>query len=280
MSDRTPLTRRELLRASTLALGGAALAPAAQAATQGGPNNPYAPFRMGIQSYSLRHFKVDEALQLTKGLGLRYWEATSGHVPLTTDPAQVAAIRKKLADANVRLRAHGVSRFTNDHDANRKIFEAAKALGIRSLSADPNPDSFDSLEKLVEEFQINVAIHNHGPGHRYNTLADVEKAVKGRHKLIGLCVDTGHFLRTPENPVKVIQTLGDRVFGVHLKDVKGAKTFTILGEGDLDLVGTLKALKAANFRGVTALEYEENPQNPIPDIEKCLAAVRAALPKV
>jgi len=277
MSNRSTLSRRELLRVSAFGAAGSALVPALEAAAQ---ERPYGPFRMGIQSYSLRGYKVDEALQKTKDLGLRYWESYTAHIPLTTAPAEVKAIQDKLTAANVRLRAYGVMRFTKDDAANRKMFEGAKALGIRSLSADPDPDSFDSLEKLVEEFQISIAIHNHGPGHRYNTLEQVQAALKGRGKLIGACVDTGHFLRTPENPVKVIEAIGDRVYGVHLKDVKGAKTFTILGEGDLDVVGTLKALRAVNYRGVTALEYEENPQNPIPDLEKCLVAVKAAVAKL
>jgi sugar phosphate isomerase/epimerase len=94
---------------------------------------------------------------------------------------------------------------------------------------------------------------------------------------IGACADLGHFLRSKEESVKVIETLGDRVHGVHLKDVKDAKTFTILGKGDMDLPGVLRALRKINYREVLALEYEENPENPIGDIEQCLAAVRTAL---
>jgi sugar phosphate isomerase/epimerase len=277
MSQHT-LSRRDLLRGAAAGAVGIAATPLAAWSQQ---NRPYAPFRMGIQSYSLRGYKsLDEALAKTKDLGLRYWEAYSAHVPLTTDPAQVAAIKEKLEAAQVRLRAHGVSGFGADTAANRRVFEAAKALGVVTITADPAPDSFDDLEKLVEEFQINIAIHNHGPGHRYDKLADVVKATQGRHKRIGASVDTGHFLRSRENPVKVIETLGERVYSVHLKDVKDATKFTILGDGDLDLVGTLKALKAINYREVLALEYEENPENPIADIEKCLAAVRAALPNI
>src|SRR5687768_692035 len=101
MSERSILSRRDLLRASVLSAAGAALLPALEAEAQR-PPNPYAPFRMGIQSYSLRHFKVDEALQLTKNLGLRYWESYSAHIPLTNDPAKVAEIQSKLMAAGVR----------------------------------------------------------------------------------------------------------------------------------------------------------------------------------
>lgn len=273
------LTRRELLRRASL--GAAGLAAASwMDPVEAQDRNPYRPFRMGLQSYSLRGYKLDQALEHSKKLGVRNWEAYSAHIPLTSDPAQVAELLAKLKASDVRLMAHGVSRFTKDEAANRKIFEAAKALGVRTLSADPDPDSFDVLEKLVAEFEINIGIHNHGPGHRYDKLQQVVDAVKGRHARIGACADLGHFLRSSENPVKVIETLGARVHGVHLKDVKDAKTFTILGQGDMDLPGVLRALRTLRYREVLALEYEEHPDNPLADIEQCLTAVRSALQKI
>jgi sugar phosphate isomerase/epimerase len=277
MSRQTGVTRRELIRNFTLGAAGVAAAPLLAEAQQ---NRPYGPFRMGIQSYSLRHYNLEQALEHTKNLGLRYWEAYSAHVPLTTDPAKVKEIQDKLAAANVRLRTHGVSAFGADAGANRRVFEAAKALGITTISADPTRESLDQLEQLVEEFQINIAIHNHGPGSRYDKIQSVLDAVKDRHRRIGASVDTGHFLRSSESPVKAIELLGERVYSVHLKDVKGTTQFTVLGKGDLDLLGTLKALQQLRFREVMALEYEENPQNPIPDIQECLAAVRAAVQKL
>ena len=275
-----PLSRRELLRRASLGAAGLVAASLVDPAEAQRPPNPYRPFRMGLQSYSLRHYKLEEALAHTKKLGVRNWEAYAAHIPLTSDPAQVADLKAKLMAADVRLMAHGVTRFTKDDAANRKVFEAAKALGVRTISADPDPDSFDSLEKLVAEFEINIGIHNHGPGHRYDKLQQVVDACKGRHMRIGACADLGHFLRSSENPVKVIETLGERVHGVHLKDVKDAKTFTILGKGDMDLPGVLRALRTLRYREVLALEYEENPENPIPDLEQCLAAVKGALEKI
>jgi len=278
MIDTPRFTRRELLRRSAIGAGIAAVPSLLQAA-QADP--PYGPFKLGLQSYSLRGYKtLDEALEQSKLLGVHYWEAYSAHVPLTTDPAQVDAILGKLKAADVKLMAHGVSGFGADTAANRRVFECAKALGIRTISADPTPQSFDNLEALVEEFKINIAIHNHGPGARYDKLQQVVDAVKGRHKRIGACADLGHFLRSNENPVKVLETLGDRVHGVHLKDVKNATQFTILGQGDMDVVGVLKALRAIKYNGVVALEYEEHPENPIADIRQCLDAVKVAAQKI
>jgi len=278
MSDITRFTRRELLRRSALGAGLAAVPSLLQAAQA---DAPYGPFKLGLQSYSLRGYKsLDAALEQSKALGVHYWEAYAAHVPLTTDPAQVATILGKLKAADVKLMAHGVTGFGADAAANRRVFECAKALGIRTISADPTPQSFDNLETLVDEFKINIGIHNHGPGARYDKLQQVVDAVKGRHKRIGACADLGHFLRSNENPVKVIETLGERVHGVHLKDVKGGTQFTILGQGDMDLVGVLKALRTLKYNEVLALEYEEHPEDPIADIRQCLDAVKTAVQKI
>jgi len=274
---RHSLNRRALLRTAG---AGLASLPIAMSAREALAYKPYGPFKMGIQSYSLRHFPLERALELTNKLGLRFWESYNAHIPLTTDPSKVAATQALLKQHKVKLGAYGVVRFTKDKAASRPIFEGAKALGIAVISADPDPDSFDSLDELVQEFGIAIGIHNHGPGHRYDKLIDVTRAVQGRHPLIGACVDTGHFLRSKVDPVEVIVDLGPRVFGCHLKDVKDATHFTVLGKGDLNLVGVLKELKKLKFKQVLALEYEENPADPIADIEACLLATREAVTKI
>ena len=96
-------------------------------------------------------------------------------------------------------------------------------MGLGYLSADPAPDSFDSLDKLVEEYGVGVGIHNHGPGHRYAKIDTIAEAIKDHNPKIGCCIDTGHFLRSREDPVRAVEVFGHRIFGVHLKDVKDAR---------------------------------------------------------
>ena len=122
------------------------------------------------------------------------------------------------------MRGHGVNPFTKDHEANRRWFEFAKKAGIKNISADPTEDAFDSLDKLVEEYQIRIAIHNHGPGARYDKVTDVLNAIKGHHPLIGACADLGHYIRSAEDPVRVINLLEGRLYGIHLKDFAEQKT--------------------------------------------------------
>ena len=163
-----------------------------------------------------------------------------------------------------------------DEAADRKIFEFARAMGLRYLSVDPEPDSFDLLDKLVEEYGIPIGIHNHGPGHKYALIDTIAKAIKDHNPKIGCCIDTGHFLRSKEDPVRAVEVFGKRVYGVHLKDVKNADTFTILGQGDLRTVDLLKALAANKYGYCLAIEYEEKEENPLEDIKACLTELRKA----
>lgn len=276
-------SRREFLQWTAATAGVAAISPVIGLAAD---SDPYGGFKMSIQSYSLRGFDGKTAMQHSQKLGLKYWESFRNHVPMDTAPEKVEAMKAQLKEHGITLLAFGVEGFNDNEGAARKAFDFAKAMGVMSISADPKKDkaTFDLLDKLVAEYDIAIAIHNHGPKASYDKVTDVQTWVKDRHPKIGACVDTGHYLRSDEDPVEVIEKLGKRVFGVHLKDVKnlpgGGKKFTILGEGDLRLADCLKALKKLDYKYSLSLEYEENPQNPIADIELCLKAVRDAVKKI
>jgi sugar phosphate isomerase/epimerase len=282
MTDRQAhdVSRREFLKAGAVAA--AAVCTGALPSAASAADDPYRGFKMGIQSYSLRGFKVTEALEISKKLGLHYWEAYPDHIKVGSVPSYVAEQKALLAGSDVKLVAFGVVPFSENETKAREYFDFAKAIGIESLSADPakNDATFNLLDKLVEEYGVNIAIHNHGPNASYDKIDDVVKWTKDRHPRIGACVDTGHYLRSSENPVEALERLKDRVFGVHLKDVKDAKTFKILGEGDLDVLGCLKVLQKIKYKYCLALEYEENPKNPVPDLEICLQNVRTAMTKL
>jgi sugar phosphate isomerase/epimerase len=282
-------SRREVLAAGLTAAGTLALSGRARLAAQTPESGNDGPFKLGLQSYSLRGFTADgkpdlaKALAETKALGLKYWESYPAHIPTVTDPAEAQKYISQAAAAGVTVIGYGVVRLSKDSGANagmnKKVFEFAKAMNLGYLSADPDPESFDSLDRLVEEYGVGVGIHNHGPGHRYDTIDKIAAAIKDHNPKIGCCIDTGHFLRSREDPVRAVEVFGNRIFGVHLKDVKDARTFTILGQGDLRTADFLKALAKEKYAYGLMIEYEEKPENPSDDIRECLAAYRAALPK-
>ena len=237
---------------------------------------------LGLQSYTLRKMDVLEAIQQTGALGLHYIEIFPGHQPPDTEAERLDAARQALKDSKVTLNAYGVVGLGPDEAKNRVFFDFGKKMGIPTLSADPVPDAetMDVVEKLVEEYGIKIAIHNHGPKSRYSTVGDILKVVEGRHENLGACVDTGHFLRSGVDPVEAIRRLGKRVHGVHLKDWAGVEgEWPVFGEGKLDMVGVFKALREIEFDGFLSIEYEAHPDDPVPYLKRCVEATREAMSK-
>lgn len=280
------LSRRQFLGASAAAaalplLTNAPLLAAARVRS----SDDFGGFPIGVQSYSLRNFDLEQCLRQIQELGLHFVEFYSKHMPLNISEEQLAATRKLLAAADVQVNAHGVNDFSKNHEANRKVFEFAKRVGIKNITANPAKDSFDSLDKLCAEFDIRVCIHNHGPGALYDKISDVANIVKDRHPNIGACIDTGHFIRSAEDPVKAVRELKGRVFALHIKDEAEQKPNShnvIIGQGHLDLVGLFQALRDTGFPndGSISLEYEAKPENPLEDMKACVTAAKEAIAKL
>jgi inosose dehydratase len=280
-------TRREFL--ATTAAATAAAVGAAR-----GADASFGNWNIGAQSYSFREFNLEQALKNYQTLGLKYAEFFNRHVPLESTPEQLRAILNTCKQYGVTPAAYGVQSFSKNHDANRKNFELGKALGLKYLSADPNPDAFDSLDKLVEEYKIAIGIHPHGPSgrgtrmtmHRWYSAEVILPAVKDHHPLIGTCIDTGHILRCvlmdkKLDPADQIRKMGARNFGLHLKDFNfDSKDECIIGKGMLNVEEVLKALKEVKFTGYINLEYELNSKNPTPDMAVGLKALEAAVKRV
>ena len=250
---RNGMTRRRFLQAGAVASVGLTGLPALLDA-QDKKEERFGGFTLGVQSYSFREFDTEEALKRTQNLGLHAIEFYQKHAPLQSTPAQIKALLRLCDDYGIKPVAYGVQGFKKDHEANQKTFEFGKALGIKTFSADPDPDSFDSLDKLVEEYQISIAIHPHGPIgrgklHRWYSAEVIMAAVKDHNALIGTCLDTGHLIRSAQlgkklDPAAEIRIMGARNFGIHLKDHDNEKhTDVVFGKGVLDVAGVLKALR-------------------------------------
>jgi inosose dehydratase len=247
---------------------------------------------LGVQSYTFREFDLEPALKRMKELGLKYAEFYSKHIPPDSNETKLKGILDLCKEYGVKPVGFGVSRFTKDHDANKKLFDFGKAVGLKYLSADPSMDSFDSLDKLCEEYKIAIAIHPHGPSgkgrHQWWSAEIIMKAVKDHHKLIGACLDTGHLLRMAQlgeklDPAQQVKVMGDRNFGMHLKDHDNKrKTDVVFGDptGVLDVAAVFKALREVKFTGAVSIEYEANPSDPSPDMKKCVEYVRKTVDKL
>lgn len=232
---------------------------------------------IGFQSYSLRHFAPMETfIPEAEKLGLAYVELYSALLPTSASVEEIKAAKEKLAGIGLTANAYGVERFTADHQQNEAVFQFGRELGVTNLSAYPTKDAFSSLNKLVDQYDIGIAIHNHGPEDdvwgRPEWILD---AVKDLDPRIGACLDTGWVIMAGVDAVEAIEMLGARVLGVHLKDFTSEGHEVIPGDGLLDLDKTLSALQRVGFDGPFSIEYEENKENPVPDMLETVNRIRA-----
>jgi sugar phosphate isomerase/epimerase len=280
------MSRRRFLQAGTASTLGLAGLPALLRAADK-KADAFGGFTMGVQSYCFRNFDTEPALKRTQELGLHFVEFFQKHAPLDSSPDQIKALLKLCAQYDINPIAYGVQSFDKNDAKNKRIFDFGKALGIRTFSADPAPDSFDSLDKMVDEYKISIAIHPHGPMggrlHRWYSSEVIMAAVKDHHPLIGSCLDTGHLIRAEQlgkklDPAQEVRVMGARNFGLHLKDHDNKRdTDVVYGQGVLDVPAVLKALKDVNFKGYISIEYEAHPENPSPDMKACLDVFKQAV---
>ncbi|MGQ9650610.1 MAG: family 16 glycoside hydrolase [Phycisphaerae bacterium] len=240
-------------------------------------------WRVGTQAYTFNRFTFFEAVDKARSIGLKYIEAYPGQKlspglggakfdhDMATDLKQTT--KTKLAEAGIRLVNYGVVGLGKDEGAARKVFEFARDMGIETIVSEPEPGSFQMLDKLTQEYGINVAIHNHPKPSRYWNPDTVLEAIKGTNPRIGACADTGHWLRSGLDPIECLKKLEGRIICLHLKDLN-EKAMTAhdvhWGEGAANIKGILAELKRQNFKGVFSAEYEHNWENNAPDVAACV----------
>jgi inosose dehydratase len=282
-----PLSRRDALRTGLAAVAAATVPGLVRA-----KDDPFGGFKLAVQSYTFRKFSFEQAVKKIAGVGVPYAEFFRNHIPIDAKPDAIKAALTVCKDNGVTPIAFGVEPFSKNHDANKARFEFAAALGVKSLSADPEPDSFDSLDKLCAEYKIAIAIHPHGPTgkgrHRWWSAETILAAVKDHHELIGTCLDTGHLIRMAQlgemlDPAQQVRVMGKRNFGMHLKDHDNKKKTDVLyGQdgGVLDVPAVLKALREVKFAGYVAIEYEAKENEPTEDVKALVKIFQESVAKI
>lgn len=277
------MDRRRFMLGAALAMG----VPAAgwTAAARGrqvrslGPG-PWRGLRVGMHTYTLRQFNLAQAAAMTRELGLEYIGLNPVHLALDARPGDLRAARASIEGEGLEIMAVGVVQFRPGDPEPERIFDYARAMGMKTIVATPSVEMLDRLDPLVEEFGIKIAIHNHGPGDKWPTPEKLLEAIGDHHASIGACVDMGHYQRAGVDPARAVRLLKDRVYDVHLKDVDradGRGASVVMGTGVVDVRATLEALIEIGFRGHVALEYEAEARNPMPGCRASLDYVRRCL---
>lgn len=239
-------------------------------------------WRLAMHSYTLKKFSIFDAIDKTASLGLTNM-SLSGSLSLDgrvrTNTLTLAAVDWERVQA--KLRSSGITRLVNigvvplttNEVADRKVFEFARQAGVETLVSEPTLESLDLVEKLCQEYQIRVAIHNHPKPSRYWNPETVLAAVKGRTLLMGSCADIGHWMRSGLDPLECIRLLEGRVICLHFKDLnaKDPEAHDVpWGTGAANVKGIMAELKRQKFHGAFCIEYEYHWENSLPEIAQCV----------
>jgi len=237
-------------------------------------------FKLGLASYSLRKFKLEEALAMTKRVGLEYIALKSFHLPLESTPEEIRKATETIKKTGIELYGGGVI-YMKDEKAVHQAFEYARAAGMKMIIGVPVPDILGIVERKVKEYDIMVAIHNHGPTDKiYPTPGSAYKKIKHLDRRIGLCNDIGHTQRAGVDPSESALKYADRLIDVHIKDVskaaKEGRTVEI-GRGVIDIPKFIRTLTKINYTGVVSFEYEKDATDPLAGLAESVGYVKGVI---
>lgn len=243
--------------------------------------DPWRGLKIGVATYTLRQLPTAAAIAAIQRLGLHSASLKDAHLPHKTTAAERRAIAARFQSAGIEPLSCGNVGLPTDEPGIRAAFEYARDAGIGTMVCAPKPESLPILDRLVKEFDLRLAIHNHGPDDKYfPTPESVMDQVGHLDARIGLCIDVGHTQRSGVDPARAIRTCRARVYDIHLKDVTSAtaKGGPIeVGRGVLDIPAVLKALRDIRFTGNVGFEYEKDPNDPVPGLSESVGYVRGVL---
>jgi sugar phosphate isomerase/epimerase len=268
-------SRRTFLSASAAAL---ALSRIGASATSENPRE----FKIGVATYSLRKFTRPQAIAMLKKLNVKYVDIKDVHLPLTASPDEIKAARKEFEDAGFIIEGGGNITFAKDDEQDmRSKFEYAKLAGLPLIVCAPTHATLPKMEKFVKEYNIKIAVHNHGTEDKhFPTPQSVLEVVKNMDPRCGLCIDIGHTARTGVDVVESIAEAGSRVLDMHTKDLRDFKekgSQCDCGDGKMPFPAVFQQLVKIGYQGYCNLEYEIHDTDPMPGMQRSFSYMRGVL---
>lgn len=220
--------------------------------------------KLGLQTWTCRNMTFEEVIAFATKHGIKHLEMYTKHLDPRAPKEEILAKKAALDKAGLICYSFGVASTSMDKEDNRKLFEAAKLMGIQVIAVEPkNPAEWDNLEQLVKEYNIKLAIHNHGKGTIYGDPATVKQVLAARDSRIGVCLDIGWVTAAGFDAAKVFREYNGRVYDMHLKDkkVEGPADKPVvldveIGTGQSNFKGIFEEIKKANWTGVLAIETD------------------------
>jgi sugar phosphate isomerase/epimerase len=273
------LSRRNFLQTAAVAAAAPALSFAEPKPASGAPS----PVKLGIATYTFRNFTRAQFIPWLKQLRVVSLNCKDVKDHLPMDAAAEQQAQSDYRAAGLELHAAGTIYFPKDEDDDiRAKFEYCKRAGIKVIVAgDPAPATLPRIEKFVKEYDIKIAVHNHGPEDKiYPSPIDVLKDIKNMDPRMGCCIDVGHCVRAGTDPVEAIHAAGARLHNMHVKDLTSftdKESQVPVGQGKIPFREIFEALAKIKYPGWVDLEYEIHGDDPLPDVTESLAYMRGVL---
>jgi inosose dehydratase len=235
---------------------------------------------LGMASYTFREFSLEDTLAMTKRLGLERIALKSFHLPLEATDEEINAVAEKVRSAGLDLYGCGVVYMQSEDEVSR-AFHYASTAKMKVIIGAPAPALLEMVNKMVNKYDIKMAIHNHGPDdEHYPTPESAYMRIKNLDPRVGLCIDIGHTQRSGVDPAESAKEFSDRLLDVHIKDVTAAAKHgqTVeIGHGVIDIPKFLKTLLELNYQGSVSFEFEKDPNDPLPGVAESAGYVRGVL---
>jgi sugar phosphate isomerase/epimerase len=239
--------------------------------------------KLGIATYTFRSFDRAKAIEMLKLVQAPWTSVKDGvHFAYNSTPQELKQVRAEFDAAGLKLMSAGnISLAKDDPDDIRQRFEIVKNLGLSMMVCIPTHSNIRTVEKFAKEYDIRIAIHNHGPEQKdFPSPQSVLEVVRDMDPRVGLCIDVGHTARCGVDVVESIVLAGKRLFDMHVKDLRdftSRESQCDVGEGIMPFPAIFKQLKKMNYQGCVNLEYEINPKDPLPGVLRSMFYLRGVL---
>jgi len=272
-------SRREFLQVAAMGAAACCTVGCATATGQSSPA-PKPKFELGLASYTLRKFDLAKTIELTGRVGLKHIALKDMHLPLDSSVEQIRLAAEQVRQAGLDLYGAGVI-YMKTADEVSRAFDYAKTAGVRVIIGVPQHDLLPLVDKKVKEYDIKVAIHNHGPGDKtYPLPSSAYEKIRDLDPRIGLCNDIGHTTRSGLDAAESILQFPDRLHDVHFKDVSAADPkggCVEMGRGVIDVPKVIRALVKIGYAGFASFEYEKDADDPLAGLAESVGYARGVM---
>jgi inosose dehydratase len=230
-------------------------------------------------------FLPTDSTELKRELGTRGLTLLGAFVPLPLGRPEQHQKGMQEALVTARLLAANGAPFIVLAD---EMSEKRMAIAGSATESDGfTPAQWEGAARLIgciaghaKEIGVRSVFHHHA-GTYVETPGEVARLLELTDPdLLGICLDTGHYLYGGGDPVEFARSQAKRIWHLHLKDIRRnvmdrvrrerigyleairLGVFSELGQGDVDLAGVIHELDQAGFDGWAVFEQDVDPTVP------------------